>query len=207
MQAPTQRRDHLGRHRISGYGPINLDFSIANGYVWSTLIHEVGHIVGLGHGGPYNFTVNTEQQQFGAYDSLQWAIMSYVNPDDPSTRFYGDYASYVQWTDLGRDALGTHYNPLSPQMLDILAAQRLYGASTNATFDGGNTYGFNSTFTDDYFKQVYDFNDGRNPWPRHHVVGALGTGCRKSRPTAPGRSSPASGARCRPRRRRRRRCS
>jgi len=113
---------------------------------------------------PYNFTVNTEQQQFGAYDSKLWAVMSYVNPNDPSTRYYGDYASYVQWTDLGRDPLDTNYNPLSPQMLDILAAQRLYGASTNATFDGGDTYGFNSTFTDDYFQADYDFNTGRNPW-------------------------------------------
>ena len=144
-----------------GYGPITLDSSTQHGYVWSTLIHEVGHIVGLGHAGPYNFNVNTEQQQFGAYDSLQWAIMSYINPDDPSTRYYGNYASYVQWTDLARDPLNTHYNPLSPQMLDILAAQRLYGASTNSTFNGGDTYGFNSTFTDDYFKQIYDFNNDR----------------------------------------------
>lgn len=159
VQAPTQGAIISVDTSIEGYGPINLNSGVSNGYVWSTLIHEVGHIVGLGHGGPYNFTVNTEQQQFGAYDSLQWAVMSYVNPDDPSTRYYGDYASYVQWTDLGSDPLGTHYNPLSPQMLDILAAQRLYGASSNSTFDGGDIYGFNSTFTDDYFKQVYDFNN------------------------------------------------
>jgi Ca2+-binding RTX toxin-like protein len=159
VQAPAQGAVISVDTRAAGYGPINLDSSTAYGYVWSTLIHEVGHIVGLGHGGPYNFTVNTEQQQFGAYDSLQWAIMSYVNPDDPSTRYYGNYATYVQWIDLGRDALGTHYNPLTPQMLDILAAQRLYGASSNATFNGNKTYGFNSSFTDDYFGQIYNFNN------------------------------------------------
>lgn len=159
VQAPTSGAIISVDTAVTGYGPINLDSSVSNGYVWSTLIHEVGHIVGLGHGGPYNFSVNTEQQQFGAYDSLQWAIMSYVNPDNPSTRYYGDYASYVQWTDLGSDPPDTYYNPLSPQMLDILAAQRLYGASSNPTFNGGKTYGFNSSFTDDYFKQVYDFSN------------------------------------------------
>jgi Ca2+-binding RTX toxin-like protein len=145
----------------SDYGPIDLNSGTEFGHVWSTLIHEVGHIVGLGHGGPYNFNVNTQQQQFGAYDNLLWSVMSYINPSDPTTRYYGDYATYVQWTDLGRDPLGTLYNPLSPQMLDILAAQRLYGASTNDTFDGDETYGFNSTFTDAYFGGIYNFT--RNP--------------------------------------------
>ncbi|GEP54964.1 M10 family metallopeptidase C-terminal domain-containing protein [Reyranella soli] len=159
VQAPTSGAIISVDTTGSGYGPINLDSGTAYGYVWSTLIHEVGHIVGLGHAGPYNSNVNPEQQQFGAYDALQWSLMSYINASDPSTRYYGDYATYVQWTDLGRDPLNTYYNPLSPQMLDILAAQRLYGASSNATFNGGDTYGFNSTFTDDYFKQVYDFNN------------------------------------------------
>src|SRR5262249_29548111 len=130
---------------------------------WSTLIHEVGHIVGLGHGGPYNSIFNTEQQQFGAYDNLLWSLQSYINPDDPSARYYGSYSNYVQWTDLGNDPLNTHNNPLSPQMLDILAAQRLYGASTNATFSSGKTYGFNSSFTDDYCGQIYDFRAGHDP--------------------------------------------
>ena len=143
---------------LSVYGPITLDSGTKNGVVWSTLIHEVGHIVGLGHGGPYNFSVNTEQQQFGAYDSRAWSIMSYIDPNDPAARFYGDYATYVQWTDLGNDPLGTEYLPLSPQMLDILAAQRLYGASINTTFNGNQTFGFNSSFTDAYFRQIYNFN-------------------------------------------------
>jgi len=145
----------------TGFGPIDLNSGTALGYVWSTLIHEVGHIIGLGHGGPYNSNVNLEQQQFGAYDSTLWALMSYIHPNDPATRYYGDYATYVQWMDLGSDGIGTQHQPLSPQMLDILAAQRLYGASTNATFSGNKTYGFNSSFTDDYFGGIYDFT--RNP--------------------------------------------
>lgn len=77
------------------------------GYVWSTLIHEVGHIVGLGHGGAHNSNVNLEQQQFGAYDNILWALMSHINPNDPTTRYYGDYATYMQWMDLGSDSIGT----------------------------------------------------------------------------------------------------
>ena len=151
VQAPERGAIISVDTSVASYGPINLNSGTESGYVWSTLIHEVGHIVGLGHGGPYNFTVNPEQQQFGAYDSTLWSVMSYLSPSDPSTRYYGDYATYAQWLDLGTDPLGVPYQPLSPQMLDILAAQRLYGASTNDTFDGDETYGFNSTFTDDYF--------------------------------------------------------
>ena len=161
VQAPERGAIISVDTSVASYGPINLNSGTESGYVWSTLIHEVGHIVGLGHGGPYNFTVNPEQQQFGAYDSTLWSVMSYLSPSDPSTRYYGDYATYAQWLDLGTDPLGVPYQPLSPQMLDILAAQRLYGASTNDTFDGDETYGFNSTFTDDYFGRIYNFT--RNP--------------------------------------------
>ena len=142
-----------------GFGPINLNAGTELGYVWSTLIHEVGHILGLGHGGPYNSNVNLEQQQFGAYDNTAWSLMSYIDPNDAAARYYGDYATYVQWIDLGTDAADSRYQPLSPQMLDILAAQRLYGVSTNATFGGNQTFGFNSSFTDAYFGQIYDFNN------------------------------------------------
>ena len=79
-------------------------------------------------------------------------------PRRPGGTLYGDYATYVPWTGLGNDPLGTEYLPLSPQMLDILAAQRLYGASINTTFNGNQTFGFNSSFTDAYFRQIHDFN-------------------------------------------------
>ena len=115
------------------YGPLDAGSDTKGGYPYSTVIHEVGHIVGLGHGGPYNFSVNTEQQQFGAYDTEQWSIMSYIDPND--RRHASTATSHLRAVDrLGHDdrfGRRVRQQPLSPQMLDILAAQRLYGASTN----------------------------------------------------------------------------
>ena len=141
------------------FGPITADSNAGGGFVWSTLIHEVGHIAGLGHAGPYNFTVNTQQQQFGAYDTRLWSVMSYISPGDTKTTYYGNYPVHTNW---GTPATGGEYVPLSPQMLDILAVQRLYGASTNDTFGGNQTFGFNSSFSG-YFKSIYDFGTGNNP--------------------------------------------
>jgi serralysin len=63
---------------VVGFGPITNNFSTYGGYPYDTLVHEEGHQIGLGHGGPYNGTVNTSTQQFSAYDSRLWTLMSYI---------------------------------------------------------------------------------------------------------------------------------
>jgi Ca2+-binding RTX toxin-like protein len=143
----------------NGYGPLDGNSNAVGGYPYSTVIHELGHIIGLGHSGPYNGAVNARQQQFGVYDTSLWSIMSYINPGDTGTTYYGDYPVYASW---GKTADGSQYQPLTPQMMDILAIQRLYGASTSDTFGGNQTFGFNSSFTG-YFKSIYDFGTGNNP--------------------------------------------
>ena len=143
----------------NGYGPLNGNSNEKGGYPYSTVIHEIGHILGLGHAGPYNGKVDNQQQQFGVYDTTLWSIMSYINPGTPGTTYYGQYPVHTSW---GKPADAVEYQPLSPQMLDILAIQRLYGVSTNDTFGGNQTFGFNSSFTG-YFKSVYDFGTGNNP--------------------------------------------
>ena len=47
-------------------------------------------------------------------------------------------------------------------MLDIVGAQRLYGASTSSTFAGGQVYGFNSNIAD-ASKRFYDFTQNVDP--------------------------------------------
>ena len=50
------------------------------GYAVSTLIHDFGHMLGLGHAGPYDGEVNPMTQQFGPYDMRLWTLMSYIGP-------------------------------------------------------------------------------------------------------------------------------
>src|SRR4029077_6600429 len=59
---------------VAGFGPIGASFSTYGGYPYQTLVHEEGHLIGLGHGGPYNGTVDPAHQQFSAYDSRLWSV-------------------------------------------------------------------------------------------------------------------------------------
>ena len=131
-------------------------YTTANGYGIDTLVHEAGHLFGLGHSGPYNGVVDARTQQRSETDDTTWSIMSYmtptgntvpdptapkVNPAIPVTQAYlpttGD-------ADYGADWKAGNKKPYSPMALDIFAAQRLNGAPALSTFAGGQTFGFNS---------------------------------------------------------------
>lgn len=115
-----------------------------------TLLHEIGHILSLGHGGPYNNTVNLLTEQFGVYDTRQWTVMSYVaewdvTPYSPSYPVPG-----TDWEGI---------RPQTPMLLDILALQRVYGAPTNSPLNGDDVFGYNSNITGT-LAQFYDFSRG-----------------------------------------------
>lgn len=130
----------------------------ANGAM-STLIHELGHALGLGHGGPYNGDL-TSSQQYSAYDMTLWTIMSYAEPHE-DMQYAASYP--VKGTDWGTDANGKHYEPLSPMALDILATQQLYGKPTNGPLNGGNlVFGFNTNIGG-LVSQFYNFNINQQP--------------------------------------------
>jgi serralysin len=153
--------------RVPGFGPIGAtEFSTYGGYPYQTLVHEIGHLIGLGHGGPYNGSVNSSTQQFSAYDTRLWSLMSYINPWTTSAKYYGSYP--VTGTDWRISPDGYFNEPTTPMMLDILAAQRLYGPATSGPLaSGGQVFGFNSNIDDsnphysiaDYF----NFNVNRFP--------------------------------------------
>lgn len=122
---------------LSWYGDIT-SFSTYGGYGVGAVTHELGHLLGLGHGGNYNGAVDPPTQQYTVYDDRLYSVMSYI--DTFNAYYTNDDTMAAQWgtTDDGwyRE---TSYTPM---VLDILAIQQLYGASTNGAYGGGQVFGF-----------------------------------------------------------------
>ena len=139
--------------------PLGDTFADSNDFYFS-LIHELGHAIGLGHGGPYNQgdiePFDAAVRQFSPYDMSLWAMMSYVTPSMTNATFYADYpVTGTNW--------GSGIQPITPMMLDVLAAQRLYGPATSGPLAGDNhIFGFNSNIAEP-IKSYFDFNQNTQP--------------------------------------------
>lgn len=131
-------------------------------YGLTTLIHEMGHAIGLSHPGDYDagddgeisYAASAEYFQ----DSRQYSIMSYWD-----ARLTG--ADHVDWWDL------RFVYAASPMLHDIAAAQRLYGADMT-TRTGNTTYGFHAS-ADLAGRPAFDFT--RNTQPVVAIWDAGGT--------------------------------
>ncbi|WP_375285684.1 M10 family metallopeptidase C-terminal domain-containing protein [Sphingomonas sp.] len=158
--------------RVIGQALISIDTSVPGfdlsgsldtygGYGMSTIIHEVGHLLGLGHGGNYNGDVNPRTQQFSAYDDRMYTIMSYVNWTNTNAKFYDQ--NFFEGTDWGiTDEFTYRTAPHTVMGLDILAIQQMYGVAETSPFSGGQVYGFNSNIKGP-LSDFYDFAVNSSP--------------------------------------------
>ena len=140
-------------------------FTAVGGYAVGALTHEVGHMLGLGHSGPYNDGNGSAGSnlapslQENEFDSRQWSVMSYIQPSDTTAKYYPSYTvTGTNWT----TASGYQATPETPMPLDIVAAQRLYGASTNGVLAGGQVFGFDCNVAG-AAEPFFDFTQNVNP--------------------------------------------
>jgi serralysin len=135
------------------------------GYGRTTLIHEIGHTLGLSHPGDYNFgddnngdgipdPITYENDAFYAQDTKQYTIMSY----------FSEQKTGAQSIDVN---VGILNNPQTPLISDILTIQAKYGADPT-TRAGDTVYFANSNAGN----AVYDLNS--NPFPYLAVYDAGG---------------------------------
>ncbi|WP_296573101.1 FG-GAP-like repeat-containing protein [Phreatobacter sp.] len=111
------------------YGTSTASFQnpVRGQYAWATVIHELGHALGLKHGHETAGVANTSMQS--AFDQMAYSVMTYRSyQGGPVTGYTNETNGYAQ----------------TFMMYDIAALQTMYGANFN-TNSGNTTYSWSPT--------------------------------------------------------------
>ncbi|MDP3302468.1 MAG: hypothetical protein Q8S36_10940 [Sulfuricurvum sp.] len=124
--------------------PINMngDYS-TSAYNYLSLIHEIGHSLGLKHPGNYNTSGTVAEGPFlpNDLDNTLYTVMSYNEPNVNA------------WLDVSRNSIVYIYEE-TPMVLDIAAMQYLYGAN-NSYMSGDTNYIFDNSMAP-FMKTLWD---------------------------------------------------
>jgi serralysin len=173
----------IGNIWVNSGASANNDTGVGGSFL-TTIMHEIGHVLGLDHPGDYNGVglfgalPTYEDDASYAQATTQYTVMSYFDasysggrfstaymltgPNDPTAP---DYDRVIARTPDGAfgpvpyQYIGVNdYSPATPMLHDIAAIQSMYGAN-NTTRSGNTTYGFNSNAGRDSF----DFTENDQP--------------------------------------------
>lgn len=139
----------LANDGSSGIANAGSELGKLGGYGWETLIHEIGHTMGLKHPGNYNAGGGGTGGPYlpAALDNRRMTIMSYKNPAASTTiKVTGSQTQAGYSWSYSMAAV----NPTTFGVFDIAALQYLYGANTNTS---ASNLTFNDGYTD--FKTVW----------------------------------------------------
>ena len=138
-------------HGYFNFEAFGWDYSDPNGGLnvggegYWTLIHELGHGLGLAHphddgGGSTIFPGVTDTWVTGDNGLNQgiWTVMSYIATDDPSSA-HTNHTGTDRWFDSGGNDVANYGYFAGPMAYDIAAIQDLYGANGNF-HNGSDTY-------------------------------------------------------------------
>ena len=123
-------------------------------YGFETIIHEIGHALGLDHMGNYNAGNGQPIVPSSYQDSTVYSVMSYFGPGGSET---SPDVAQADWT--GSDDID--YSPQTPMLNDVMAIQSIYGTSTTTRTDN-TVYGFSCTITGPS-ASIFDFSINQNP--------------------------------------------
>jgi serralysin len=134
--SPTARQGDIWiDDSIAGAG-----FAVGDGD-WSSMLHEIGHALGIKHPFEGGETLPPE------LENSRFTLMSYTDPADIVHRYFVDTGGG------GISSHGVYLQMETPMVLDILAVQSLYGADYT-TAAGDDVY----TFDEDtpFFMSIWD---------------------------------------------------